>query len=59
MAVDASGVAPRPPLQAAVGLAWTGVVLVVGIGLSVAVAWAVAARMLRERLPVRPETELR
>jgi hypothetical protein len=59
VAVDASGVAPRPPLQAAVGLAWTGVVLVVGIGLSVAVAWAVAARMLRERLPVRPETELR
>jgi hypothetical protein len=59
VAVDASGVAPRPPLQAAVGLAWTGVVLVVGIGLSVAVAWAVAARMLRERLPMRPETELR
>jgi len=59
VAVDASGVAPRPPLQAAVGLAWTGVVLVVGVGLSVAVAWAVAARMLRERLPVRPETDLR
>jgi hypothetical protein len=57
--VDASGVAPHPPLQAAVGLAWTGVVLVAGVGLSVAVAWAVAARMLRERLPMRPETDLR
>ncbi len=59
VAVDASGVAPRPPLQAAVGPLWTGVVLLLGVGLGVAVSWAVAARMLRERLPVRPETDLR
>ncbi len=59
VAVDASGVAPRPPLQAAVGPLWTSVVLLLGIGLGVAVSWAVAARMLRERLPVRPETDLR
>jgi hypothetical protein len=59
VAVDASGVAPRPPLQAAVGVAWTAVVLLLGVGLGVALCWAVAARMLRERLPVRPETDLR
>ena len=59
VAVDASGVAPRPPLQAAVGPVWTGIVLLLGVGLGVAVSWAVAARMLRERLPVRPETDLR
>jgi hypothetical protein len=59
VAVDASGVAPRPPLQAAVGAVWTTLVLLLGVGLGVALCWAVAARMLRERLPVRPETDLR
>jgi hypothetical protein len=59
VAVNASGVAPLPPLQAAVGPAWTALVLLVGVGLGVAVSWAVANRMLRERLPVRPEMDLR
>ena len=59
VAVDASGVAPQPPLQAAVGPGWTGSVLLLGVGLGVVVSWAVATRTLRERLPVPPDTDLR
>jgi hypothetical protein len=59
VAVDASGVAPVPPLQTAIGPAWTAVLLLVGVGLAVSLAWAVANRTLRERLPARPELDLR
>jgi FtsX-like permease family len=59
VAVDASGVTPVPPLQTAIGPAWTAVLLLVGVGLAVALAWVVANRTLRERLPARPELDLR
>ncbi|HEY7050146.1 MAG TPA: FtsX-like permease family protein [Jatrophihabitantaceae bacterium] len=59
VAVDASGVAPVPPLQASIGALWTAVLLLIGVGLAVGLAWTVAARMLRERLPARPELDLR
>jgi hypothetical protein len=59
VAVDAAGVAPVPPLQVSIGPAWTALLLLIGVGLAVGVAWGVAARMLRERLPVRPDVELR
>ena len=59
VAVDASGVAPVPPLQASIGVLWTAGLLLIGIGLAVVLAWLVAARMLRERLPARPELDLR
>jgi hypothetical protein len=59
VAVDGSGTTPVPPLQAAIGLAGTALVLVVAIGAAALVVAAVVARSLRERLPVRPDVELR
>jgi hypothetical protein len=59
VAVDASGVAPVPPLSVSIGAAWTALLLLAGLGLAVALAAAVASRMLREHLPVRPELDLR
>ena len=59
VAVDASGVAPVPPLQTSIGVLWTAGLLLIGVGLAVGVAAVVAARMLRERLPARPELDLR
>jgi hypothetical protein len=59
VAVDASGVTPVPPLQTAIGPSWTAVWLVVGVGLAVALAWMVANRTLRERLPTPPDLDLR
>lgn len=59
VAVDASGVAPNPPLQVAVGAVWTTLILAVGIGVGVVVSWLVASRMLRERLPISPDLDLR
>lgn len=51
IAVDASGVAPVPPLQTSIGPLWTVVALLLGVGLAVALAWVTAGRMLREHLP--------
>jgi hypothetical protein len=59
VAVDASGTTPVPPLQTALGASWTAVLLLIGVGLAVGLAWVVAARMLREPLPARPELDLR
>jgi len=59
VAVDASGVAPVPPLHVSIGALWTAGLLLVGVGLAVGVAAVVAARMLREHLPARPELDLR
>jgi hypothetical protein len=59
VAVDASGVAPVPPLSVSIGAAWTALLLLAGLGLAVALAAAVASRMLREHLPARPELDLR
>jgi hypothetical protein len=59
IAVDASGVVPRPPLQVAIGSAWTAVVLITAIGFAVLLVAAVASRALREPLPIRPEVDLR
>ena len=59
VAVDASGVTPVPPLSVSIGAAWTALLLIAGLGLAVALAAAVASRMLRERLPARPELDLR
>lgn len=59
VAVDASGVAPVPPLTVSIGAAWTALLLLAGLGLAVTLAAAVVSRMLRERLPARPELDLR
>jgi hypothetical protein len=59
VAVDASGLTPRPPLRVAVGAEWTGGVLLLGLSIAVGLAAGVAASALRERLPVRPDVELR
>ena len=59
VAVDGSGVTPVPPLAVSIGAVWTLGLLAIGVGLAVALAWTVAARMLRERLPARPELDLR
>ena len=59
VAVDASGLAPRPPLQVHVGFLWTTTTLLLGLALALGLAAGVAASALRERLPVRPEVELR
>jgi hypothetical protein len=48
-----------PPLSVSIGAAWTALLLLAGLGLAVALAAAVASRMLRERLPARPELDLR
>lgn len=59
VAVDGSGEAPNPPLQVAVGAAWTALILLIGVGVGVIVSWLVASRMLRERLPVSADLDLR
>jgi hypothetical protein len=59
VAVDASGTAPRPPLQVGIGVVWTTVVLSVILGLAIALSKAVTARALREPLPLQAEVELR
>ncbi|MEP6598464.1 MAG: FtsX-like permease family protein [Actinomycetota bacterium] len=59
VAVDASGTTPNPPLQVTLGSTWTLLVLVAGLGAGIAAGWLVVSRSLRERLPVRPEADLR
>ncbi len=59
IAVDAAGTAPQPPLQSSIGVAWTAAVLAGALAAAIALAWLVAARSLREPLPVRPEVDLR
>jgi hypothetical protein len=59
VAVDASGLSPRPPLQVHVGFLWTSTTLLLGLALALGLAAGVAASALRERLPARPEVELR
>jgi hypothetical protein len=59
VAVDASGSTPQPPLQVTVSAGWTLLVLLAGLLAGVLAVWIVAARALRERIPVRPEVDLR
>ncbi len=59
VAVDASGSTPRPPLQVTISSGWTVLVLAAGLGAGVLAVWAVAAGALRERVPARPEVDLR
>jgi hypothetical protein len=59
VAVDASGTTPAPPLQSSIGLAGTALVLVAALGVAALLVVTVVARSLRERLPVRPDVELR
>jgi hypothetical protein len=59
IAVDAAGSTPQPPLQTTLGSGWTVLALAVGLGAGVAAVAFVAATALRERLPVRPEADLR
>lgn len=59
VAVDASGQRPTPPLRSVLGASALAVELVAGLAVAVALCWAVAAAMLRERLPVAAEVDLR
>jgi hypothetical protein len=59
IAVDAAGSTPQPPLQTTLGSAWTVLALAAGLGAGIAAVALVAASALRERLPVRPEVDLR
>jgi len=59
VAVDASGARPTPPLQASLGTSALVVQLVGGVAVALAGCWAIAATMLRERLPVPAEVDLR
>ncbi|MBO0870583.1 MAG: hypothetical protein J2P15_18665, partial [Micromonosporaceae bacterium] len=53
--VTAVGTAPDPPLFLAIGPAFAGTTLAVGVGAGLLAAAAVAGAALRERLPRRPE----
>jgi hypothetical protein len=59
VAVDASGATPVPPLQTSIGLGGTALVLVVAVSVAALLVAGVVAQSLRERLPVRPDVELR
>ena len=59
IAVDASGIAPTPPLQVAIGAVWTTVVLAVALGLAIATSKVLTALVLREPLPQPAEVDLR
>jgi hypothetical protein len=53
VAVTATAGTPRPPLQGAAGAAWVAGAVGIGLALALAVTGLVAARSLREALPVR------
>ncbi len=59
VSLTAVGTAPRPPLQLSVGLWWVTAVLGAGLFVAVLASGAGALGALRERLPVRPELDLR
>jgi len=59
VAVNASGLSPNPPLQLSVGGVWTTAVLAGFLGGAVVLLVVITSRTLRERLPVRPEVDLR
>lgn len=59
VALSASGTAPVPPLEPAVGPGATAVVLVVGLGAALVVCALVSARMLRSPWPGRADQDLR
>jgi hypothetical protein len=59
VAVDASGKTPQPPLQTTISSGWTALVLLAGLAAGVLCICAIAARTLRERVPARPELDLR
>jgi hypothetical protein len=59
VALSAGGTSPVPPLEPAVGPAWTALVLVVGLGGALVVSGVVAGRMLRAAWPGRPDQDLR
>jgi FtsX-like permease family protein len=59
VAVTAGGTTPVPPLRLALGPGALAVELAGALALALAAAALVAARSLREPLPVRPETDLR
>jgi hypothetical protein len=59
VALSASGTAPVPPLEPAVGPGWTAAVLVIGLGAALVACAAVTGRMLRGSWPGRPDQDLR
>ena len=59
VALSASGTAPTPPLQPAVGPGWTGAVLLVGLTIALAACAVATSRMLRSTWPSRPDQDLR
>ena len=59
VALTAVGTTPRPPLTLSVGPLWVAGVLGVGALLGVVASGGVAMSALRERLPRRPEQDLR
>ncbi len=59
VALSAGGAAPTPPLLPAVGPAWSGLVLLVGLAVALLVCALVASRTLRAAWPGRPGQDLR
>lgn len=59
VAVDASGVAPDPPLRASFAVASASLATAVMMAVGLAILAATAAMALRERLPVAGEVDLR
>jgi hypothetical protein len=59
VSLSASGGTPVPPLEPAVGVAWTATVLGLSTAAALAVCGAVAARTLRTDWPVLPDQDLR
>jgi len=59
LALSATGATPTPPLDPAVGPAWTGAALLAGLAVALLACAAVTGRMLRGTWPGRPEQDLR
>jgi hypothetical protein len=59
LALSASGTTPSPPLQPAVGAAWTTAVVGAGLVAALLVCAVVASRMLRSAWPVAVDQDLR
>ena len=59
VALTAVGTTPRPPLVLSVGPLWVSGVLGVGLVVAILASGGVALGALRERLPMRPEQDLR
>ncbi len=59
IAVDARGQRAAAAAVDSLGPAWTAVVLACALAAAVRWRWLAASRSLRERLPRRPEVDLR